>query len=350
MDFKVSGINIPNDGQQVVDFWASNFPEWHQEKYHWFYQDNPAGEASCWKVNLDGDNKMFGTVALFPRVIQTAKGKLSAGVVGDFALAEKKRTFWPAFMLQKKVLSSAKEKQVDFIYGLPNEYADQLMIRAGYISVGLCGRYAKKIRSNSYFRERVKSGFFARILSLVADTVLFLISSETYMSVFTRNGDCKIETEIDSRFDQLWEKASAKYALIGERNSRFLNWRFGQCPYIEYKIYSLTDPKTGDLRGYVVYHINDGELCISDIFMLDVDKYFDHLMTRFLKHARKLKINTVVFCFFGNRKLLGKFRKFNFIERKEKRHFLIHADKNTIEKYNLSDPDNWYFMECDNDT
>lgn len=349
MGYKINKIRIQDDESRIKDFWAANFPGWQKEKYSWFYKKNPSGTTLGWLANNDDEENLLGLVVVFPRTMHVNNEKLRAGVVGDFAFAEKARTFWPAFMLQKNVLSSVKDGRLDFIYGLPNENADQLMVRTGYIKIGQCIRFVKKIRSHGYLRNRLRNKSWARILSYLVDAAIFLTAPETYKSLLSRKSIYELGNSFDARFDCLWEKASGRYSLIGERNSAYLNWRFRECPYIEYKFFAGIDKKTEEMYGYVVYSILDGELCIADFFVLDIDKYFDRLMVAFLNHGRTLNINSVVFHFYGSEKINRKIMKFRFYIRKNYRSFVIYANKDTIEKYGLTDPEKWYFMESDND-
>jgi GNAT superfamily N-acetyltransferase len=50
--------------------------------------------------------------------------------------------------------------------------------------------------------------------------------------------------------DELWQKASAAYPAICPRNSRFLNWRFVDCPQLRYRIFLAY--RDGEVVGYSV--------------------------------------------------------------------------------------------------
>jgi len=346
---RIAKIRIQDDEGEIIKFWSTHFPNWQKEKYSWFYKSNPAGTALGWLAkNRVGEN-LLGLAVVFPRTMWVDNEKLRAGVVGDFAFAKKARIFWPAFRLQKCVLSSVKEGHLDFIYGLPNENADRLMVRTGYIRIGQCVRFVKKIRSYGYLRDRLQNNFVARILSYLVDTAIFLIAPETWKSLMNRKSIFKTDTSFDAGFDRLWEKASGQYSLIGERNSTFLNWRFRQCPYIKFKVFTCTDKKTQEMYGYIVYRISDGELCITDMLVLDIDKYFDRLMVAFLNHGRRLNVDSVVFHFCGSGKIKTKIMKYRFSVRKEYHNFVVYANKDTLEKYDLTDLEKWYLMEADND-
>lgn len=58
------------------------------------------------------------------------------------------------------------------------------------------------------------------------------------------------------QFDELWDRVRAGYELIAVRDSRFLNWRFRECPT---RAYTVLAARRGDLLvGYIVVRIEEG--------------------------------------------------------------------------------------------
>jgi hypothetical protein len=54
----------------------------------------------------------------------------------------------------------------------------------------------------------------------------------------------------DPTIDDLWQRAADDYPAICPRNSRFLNWRFVECPQLNYRIFQAY--RAGALVGYSV--------------------------------------------------------------------------------------------------
>ena len=63
--------------------------------------------------------------------------------------------------------------------------------------------------------------------------------------------------EFGRQFDEFWDRVCAGYELIAVRDSRFLNWRFRECPTRAYTV--LAAHRSGVLAGYVVVRIEEGE-------------------------------------------------------------------------------------------
>jgi hypothetical protein len=159
----------------------------------------------------------------------------------------------------------------------------------------------------------------------------------------------QLSSSFDSRFDRLWERGAGNYSIIGERNSQFLNWRFVQCPYINYEIFAPTSRKSDEVHGYIVYKANDEELTIADLFFEDIGKYGDNLLSFFLRYAHGLGIESVVFSLLGLDKLKKKLRGFRFFKTSDYRSFVVYSNTSSNDEDYLFDSDNWHFMECDND-
>ena len=347
MSYRIHRVDLQKDKNEAISFWKANFPNWPEEKYFWFYENNPYGDALCWLAKVKGENACVGSTALFPRRVCLNGRYITAAIAGDYAVAEKHRGFWPAWMLQRAALSELNNTQIDFLYASPNELAEHIMERAGYKIIGSSIRLVKVLRSVDYVQRLVKIQPVSKLLSKPVDIFLRSISREAY----TRNTgkfDYEVLISFDKRFDVLWKEASPYYRIIGERSSRFLNWRFSQCPYLDYKAFALTQKKTNRILGYIVYQIVKKELQIADLFLIDMDELFDDLMAQFLRYQRNQGIDSVSIGYFGNESLVKQMERFSFSRREYHRSFAVYASKESANTF-LLDRNNWYFMEADND-
>jgi hypothetical protein len=60
-----------------------------------------------------------------------------------------------------------------------------------------------------------------------------------------------IETKsFGPEFDLFWEKMARDYGVAFSRESRFLNWRFGECPTLRYRCFTAW--REGSAVGYMV--------------------------------------------------------------------------------------------------
>jgi GNAT superfamily N-acetyltransferase len=89
-----------------------------------------------------------------------------------------------------------------------------------------------------------------RVLPAIVNPLLRLRDSVTRSH--SRPGPTQVR-EVDAfgeDFDRLWERTRRDFPVIFSRDSRFLNWRFVDCPGLTYR--RFTAHRGGDTVGYVV--------------------------------------------------------------------------------------------------
>jgi hypothetical protein len=77
-------------------------------------------------------------------------------------------------------------------------------------------------------------------------------------SLAARLGGWRVErcARFDARFDELFHRVRGAYRLLVERDSRYLDWRYGRCPDVEY--FTWTVSRRGRLAGWAVFR-QEGE-------------------------------------------------------------------------------------------
>jgi len=121
MSYSVIKADVQEDRHLILSVWERNFKDVPQERYRWFYENNPYGPASSWLVTDQKTNSVVGSTALFPRRMNLNGEKVLVGIAADFAVNQEHRSLSPALKLQKAVISGCKENKVEFIYGFSNE-------------------------------------------------------------------------------------------------------------------------------------------------------------------------------------------------------------------------------------
>jgi hypothetical protein len=67
-------------------------------------------------------------------------------------------------------------------------------------------------------------------------------------------GEMRVITQFDERFDRLWERVASKFSLFSlavRRDAAYLNWKYIQPPHVRYTAAALE--RGDELAGYVVY-------------------------------------------------------------------------------------------------
>ena len=348
MSYSIFKINLEKNKNNVINFWKSNFPSWPENKFTWFYQNNPYGPASCWIIMDTKTSTVVGSTAIFPRKVFVNGKLLLGGITGDFGVDRRYRIVGPALKLQKAGISESSKNNFAFLYGYPNEKSEPIQRRAGFNKIGSTSRMVKILRSEDYLTTHLTVPFIAKLFSKPVDLILKLLSTESSYKT-SRHVAFDVLTSFDKRFDELWEKASTQYIVTGERTSEFLNWRFTQCPYKRYNIFAMTRKQTGEILGYIVYYFVRKNVNIADLLVVDMNKHIDALLSEFILFQRKKSTETISVIFFGNEILMNKLKRYQFSVRSDVRNIVVYSPTNAPFSSYLLDINSWYLMEGDND-
>jgi hypothetical protein len=92
----------------------------------------------------------------------------------------------------------------------------------------------------------------------------------------------------DSRFDELWMRIEKKYIFANERSSKFINWRFVECPLKKYTILTRGTDKKIEAYAVIKDYINEGILELDLVDFL-IDEHVDgaDFLNGILSFARK---------------------------------------------------------------
>lgn len=347
MRYSIVPADIANDREAVLKLWKRNFNRVPEERFAWMYRDNPAGPAACWIATEAERGEIVGATAVFPRQLLIDGDTIRAGIAGDFAVDPKHRGFGPALSLQKTAVAHCSERTFSVLYGLPNKQSRSVLLRAGYRTVADVYRMTKPLRSWYYLSRRIEMPFITRALSRSVDVVFRLLSWKDS----SRHETYALETPpaFDARFDELWNKASTHFTVIGERSSSYLNWRYRSSPHETYSIFSLVRKDTRSLLGYIVYHTNENKANIADLLSLDLDSTLDTLLSAFISHLRKSFVDSVSVSYAGTRLFLKKLLNYGFFIRDREGKVVVYAPADVAAHAIVLNEENWYLLSGDND-
>lgn len=348
MEYSIVKADPTRDRADIVGFWLRAFPGWPETKFDHFYVGNPRGHAGCWTVREPDHNEVVGSYAVFPRRM-VVQGKVHpVGLGGDLGVDPRHRRRGLALELRKRLIAYRQQAPFSFLYGLPNDRSAQTAVRAGYQIVGPMKRMVKLLKTRDFIRRRAKIGPLASALAFPVDAALRLHSRERG-NPLPAGLTLESPPEFDERFDALWEKASTRFPLIGERTADFLNWRFVLRPNQEYRILALTEAGSRAVRAYVVYRQQENELHIADVFGADLDETLDTLLAQFVQMAREIGMVSVSVCYFGNDKITRSFQRFGFRFREHRRPLVVFVDDDKPYANMVRAEQNWFVFEGDND-
>ena len=269
-----------------------------------------------------------------------------AGIIGDFIVDKNHRGYGPALKLQREVLSKVNDFGYIFNYAAPNKFGAPIVSRVGYKEIGKYKLYVKPLKTVILPKKYLPRYLQSNILLNIIDFFSSIVSKEK--RVKDKFGySIEMPDLFDERFDVLWEKASKQFNIIGERSSKFLDWRYKQSCLHDYKIFCILDDEK-ELVGYIVYSVEDNICFVSDMLFLPTDNSIDLLLAKFILYLRAKETGAIVISYMGNSFITKKLKEFNFFPKKENDEIIIrlYVANLPLESYLLNE-NSWYFFACD---
>lgn len=347
-EYQIEEVDVTVYREEILKVLRKNFDGYDEERFRWNYENSYYGKAHCWLARDLSSDTYIGTAAVFPRTMYVESEKVKAGITGDFAVDRAHRGFGPALQMQRIISNSLNDMDIIMFYGVPNQLSDQLFKKIGYNVVGLYHGYIKVLKTEYKDDHYLPPRVLTRPTSRIIDGLIRCTSREFR---YRRRGDYKVVNTnvIDDAHDELFQAVIGKYPVIGEKTSSFLKWRFLDSPLHSYNFFYLHDSSNA-LLGYIIYYVDINRCHVEDILCMDMKETLTILLSEFLKAMRKLGIGSVSIFYLGNKELIKKLKKFNFILNKKETMQLMIETGLEYSGSIFSNPENWHFMNVDTDT
>jgi hypothetical protein len=239
--------------------------------FRWLYTKSPSGPTHCFLLRAkDGDeSRVVGMVGIVTRRVVCGARSLDAGLLGDFYVDPMHRTFFPAVTMQRAVLAWGR-KELDLLYGFPNEAAAPLMEKLGYKTLATVERWVLVLRHRRYLASQIGSPKLARVAAFPLDAYRRLVRPGSSRRPWPGLALERVDTT-DERFDRLFASRALADIATGERTAALLRWRFLERPDEESSIFALTDKTTRAIRAYAVVHVANENAHVRDLLGDDVE-------------------------------------------------------------------------------
>lgn len=353
MGYWLDSIDLDAGAAKIPSLWKSNFTDRSadelsllRDKYNWYYQGNPYKHGKSWLLKNGKNSEAVGTAGIGYRKLKVKGRSVLTGLAADFSVNKSHRSLWPAIILMRKVYEQVGNG-VEVVYGLPNELAVVPMKRVGFHLMGYMVRYAMMLNAENYLKKYVSNNLLVSTLSKPFNTILRARSMGRRTGLLAGHATTNIEN-FDIGFDNLSEAMSDRFAILCDRSSQFLDWRYRQCPTRHYKTFCLKDPGKS-LLGYIIYYLAGGDrIFIADMAFKN-DQVLDILLAMFVVEMRNKKMSLISLGFFGSSDIKRKLVDFGFRPRQERRAIVLTAgdDKGLLSI--MKNEENWYMTSGDED-
>ena len=288
MNLSIRPVDLSNEQEELVAVLQRNLPDVpHSARFSWLYRNNPSGAARTWFL-CDRNDRVVGVTSLFPRTVWINNTATVCGQVGDFGVDSEYRSLGPALLLQQATFQPVQDGEMAFCYDCPpHERGMAMFYRLGIREHCQTQAYVKPVRVERQLR-RMLGRPAGSLAAHIVDPVLSL-------RFRGQRGSSSIEfalhnSEFGHEFtacDQAPESGTVRH----RRNAEDLNWRYRNNPLREFEV--LTARKNGELLGYVVFSVENGDALIFDLFGTDLAHVGPRILQAITELARSRHLHTI---------------------------------------------------------
>jgi GNAT superfamily N-acetyltransferase len=326
-----------------------------EARYAKYYEENPVGPPAFFLARDEESDRFVGMAAAFPTRLRVFGAVVPGAISGDFAVDDGHRGFGPSVALQRAVVSGLEERGIRCAYGYPNEYAEPIVKRVGYVDVGRLSRFVKVLSSRVVVDTYVRSPALARPVAAVSrvglDPLLSVVSRERLPR---RRQGFRVEQpdRFDDRFRDVCDSTGRQHPVTSERTPELLNWKYEQGGGRAGGVYRIFALITSDDRvaAYVVHRARHGIRHLVDIAFLPSRAVVDALLSEFILDARRQQVPAITLLHLGAPNLLTRrLRMFGFLRRTDASGVRVHVAGDSPLDRELVEAANWYFLTGDAD-
>ena len=209
--------------------------------YQWKYFANPIGEAAV-GIAVTGQ-RVVSIAAAVPKLIQVGSETLPTFELGDFITAADYRNRGLFSRLIEMICGEVARRTAAFVYVRPNSVSFPILAK------GLSFLEVRQIDERRYI---VPSGLIHRRTGIPAGLLRTLGIDWAARRMFVPSSSDSVKvskvTRFDKDMDEFWENTRLRYTFSVVRDSRYLNWRYVDCPtpYLLWTAY-----RSGRVAGYL---------------------------------------------------------------------------------------------------
>ena len=341
----------PEDKQQclaLMEAVSGHAPD--RAVWDWYIERNPYGADMGWVA--DDHGRICGRYGMIPLELQVQGKRIPITQAVEIMTHPdyRKQGMFPAMAAQ--VFADLPGMGYDLAIGFPNDAARPGHVKFGWKEPGFVPASLRPIHTSVVARRFYRNPVKAALAGIAGDIYLTLFLNWRKPNGLDRVASTKIE-RFDSRFDDLWQRVGARYPIALVRDSRYLNWRYADCPFSYIKRSFEID---GKLVGSSIVRVlprggaTEGHIC-DLILDADPSRLFDVAAYHAVQDCRAAGADLVGFRMQSPDNYLERFTAFG-ARRYQGKMILIVYDKNLPPEGLGVDPtdlNNWLISMGDSD-
>jgi hypothetical protein len=289
MSLAVRRVSLIDDRPAMLELLKKNFGPGQEERFEWCHTSNPAGESWTWFVYEREKSIPVAMATVFPRQMHV-NGKLRlCGQVGEFAVQATHRSLGPAVLLQRTTFEPVNSGSLAMVYDCPpHDQGMSTFVRLGRSADCETIRYALLLSSDKYLGRRLGNGIWTRPIIIAANHALRVRRpnrSATGIEITEFGG------RFGEEFSTLDDRVSSVGAIRASRSAELLNWRHREKPASNSNV--LVARRSGEIRGFLVFWVQDGNAYIWDLFGLQLPSVGAALLEAAIDVCKRQKLSAV---------------------------------------------------------
>lgn len=325
--------------------------------WQWEFVYNSSGPARIWLA--DDANKIVGHYAVVPRTLQVNDQVRMGSIVVDVMTHPDYRQQGMFVALGRQALPDAGQAGIEFSYGFPVRKE----VLPGHLKVGWQHIFDIPVLVRPLqFKPIVKSYLNMPVLSDLAALVAqigywigawpLLYLSQLPLEHVT-DVTMREVREFDTRFDALWHKAKRQFPVMGARNSAYLNWRYLEHPYYQYRVWVIE--RGNQLLGYSITRMGDllglrSGIIVDMLVDPEILGAIDYLLRRIIFEFQQTKALDLIACMMTKSgPYYAALQRQGLIVTPKVFWFILHLNNPSAPADVLMAPKNWYLTWGDTD-
>jgi GNAT superfamily N-acetyltransferase len=321
-------------------------PSSRPEYWRWKYFENPAGEGCLVVARVGGE--IIGRLGFVPFRTRVQDRDIVGAQQVDVAILPEYRRGGIYFQLAQSAIAEGAERGIAFGFGFATE--ETRALSTDFLGFSLVGRVRRLVKVLDYLH------YAGRLLGpRVSRRLRRRAAPSRRATAHPSPSPDEWVTAVD-RFDELFDGLAAKVApgrVMVVRDSAYLNWRYVDCPTVEYERYAARSK--GKLRGFVVFHAYEDDGVVRGVIdelvcPPDHPELLKRLLSVVFSDLRaKGAVNAT--CWLPTGFPLGSpMRALGFRDREARNHLIVLANTTeTLDFEHLVDDRNWYYTHGDSD-